>query len=241
MNKHYVIGDVHGSYHTLLALIEKLPKDANIIFVGDLIDRGKYSSDVIKYVRKNRYQSVLGNHEHTFLKFFNEYQSGINFDILKEKWHSWLFLNGGKETLESYSLWENVVPTKEVLEKVKSDILWMKNLPVYIELDIKFKNKLPIVVSHSNITKVWKYKDNRNKQEYFIDRATRERDLSYDIDSKIFNIYGHTPNTNPRANINSINIDSGCCFSDEGFNYLTAYCIEDDTFIYQNNIDGAYK
>ena len=63
MNKHYVIGDIHGSYNTLLALIEKLPKDANIVFVGDLIDRGKYSSQVVKFIRKNRYKSVLGNHE----------------------------------------------------------------------------------------------------------------------------------------------------------------------------------
>ncbi len=241
MSSTFVIGDVHGCYYTLIDLVDKLPKDADLIFVGDLIDRGKYPSKVVKFIRKNRYKSVLGNHEYTFIKFFNEYQSATNFDMLKEKWHSWLFLNGGKKTLESYNLWENFDPSKEILEKVQSDILWMQNLPIYIELDVKYKNKLPIVVSHSNITKVWKYKDNSDKQEYFLDRATRERDLSYDKDSKIFNIYGHTPNTNPRANLNSINIDSGCCFGSEDFNYLTAYCIEDDTFIYQKNIDGAYN
>ena len=43
MQKHYIIGDVHGEYQTLLALVEKLPKDAKLIFVGDLIDRGLQS------------------------------------------------------------------------------------------------------------------------------------------------------------------------------------------------------
>ena len=99
---------------------------------------------------------------------------------------------------------------------------------------------MPIVVSHSNITKVWKYKNDPNMQEYFIDRATRERDLRYDATSNIFNIYGHTPNTNSKTNLNSINVDSGCCFSNECYNRLTAYCIDDDTFIYQKNIDGTY-
>ncbi len=37
---HYIIGDIHAEYQTLLALVEKLPKDARLIFVGDLISRG---------------------------------------------------------------------------------------------------------------------------------------------------------------------------------------------------------
>ena len=44
-----IIGDVHGCFDTLIALIAKLPTDAKIIFVGDLIDRGPKigESDVI--------------------------------------------------------------------------------------------------------------------------------------------------------------------------------------------------
>jgi len=228
----FVIGDVHGSYHTLLALIEKLPKDANIIFVGDLIDRGKYSSDVIKYVRSNRYQSVLGNHEKTFIDFFKDYKSATSFEILKEKWETWLFYNGGKD----YGLWESLEPNKEILDRVESDILWMQSLPIYIELQIMNKVNLPVVISHINITKVWRYKDDSTMQKHFIDRASRERDLRYTKESKNFNIYGHTPNTNSRANINSINVDTGCCFGNECYNRLSAYCIEDDTFIYIKKI-----
>ena len=39
MQTHYIIGDIHGDYQELLDLVAKLPKDVNLIFVGDLIDR----------------------------------------------------------------------------------------------------------------------------------------------------------------------------------------------------------
>lgn len=64
MKKRYVIGDVHGCFFTLNNLLEKLPKDAEIIFVGDLCDKGNFSKEVIDLVIKNGYQCVKGNHEH---------------------------------------------------------------------------------------------------------------------------------------------------------------------------------
>ena len=57
--KIFVIGDVHGCYHTLLDLLNKLPKDASIIMIGDLCDRGPYSKEVIDLIIKNNYQCVL--------------------------------------------------------------------------------------------------------------------------------------------------------------------------------------
>lgn len=52
MKKTYIIGDIHGEYDTLIKLIEKLPFNAEIIFVGDLIDRGAKSREVIELIRK---------------------------------------------------------------------------------------------------------------------------------------------------------------------------------------------
>jgi serine/threonine protein phosphatase 1 len=62
----WVIGDVHGEYDTLSKLLKKIPTGSEIVFVGDLIDRGKHSSDVVELVRKNNYKVVLGNHELMF-------------------------------------------------------------------------------------------------------------------------------------------------------------------------------
>jgi len=47
MKKHYIIGDIHAEYKTLLALVEKLSKDAKLIFVGDLISRGSQGKEVV--------------------------------------------------------------------------------------------------------------------------------------------------------------------------------------------------
>ncbi|GAB1464879.1 hypothetical protein MASR2M54_03790 [Aliarcobacter cryaerophilus] len=43
MKNIYIVSDVHGCYKSLLALIEQFPNKQNskIVFVGDLVDRGK--------------------------------------------------------------------------------------------------------------------------------------------------------------------------------------------------------
>ena len=61
---HYVIGDVHGEYDALIKLVSKLPKDAKLIFVGDLVDRGSRSAEVVKFVRDGGHLCVMGNHEY---------------------------------------------------------------------------------------------------------------------------------------------------------------------------------
>ena len=61
----YIISDVHGCYKTLLALIDQFPNKQNskIVFVGDLIDKGKNTHDVIEFVKNNNYDCVIGNHD----------------------------------------------------------------------------------------------------------------------------------------------------------------------------------
>lgn len=47
---HYVIGDVHGCFKEMLALLKKIEEndpEALIIFVGDFIDRGPAVRDVL--------------------------------------------------------------------------------------------------------------------------------------------------------------------------------------------------
>ncbi|MCF6206614.1 MAG: metallophosphoesterase, partial [Sulfurovum sp.] len=60
----YIIGDVHGCFYTLQKLIAKLPKEANLIFVGDLVDKGNFSKETVEFVMQNGYPCILGNHEH---------------------------------------------------------------------------------------------------------------------------------------------------------------------------------
>jgi serine/threonine protein phosphatase 1 len=92
MNKQiYLIGDVHGCYDTLIALIAQLPENAKIIFCGDLIDRGPKSKQVINFVRENGHYCVMGNHEDMMIQFC---ESSYN--------SSYWFKNGGRACFNNY-------------------------------------------------------------------------------------------------------------------------------------------
>ena len=70
-----IVGDVHGEYGALLALLNRLgydgggghPEGRRLVFVGDLVDRGPDSLACVRLVRRlmerGRAQCVAGNHE----------------------------------------------------------------------------------------------------------------------------------------------------------------------------------
>lgn len=75
--KIFAIGDVHGCYDKLRQLLERLPYDRErdlLIFLGDYINRGRQSKEVITYLcdlRKSGAHMVtlMGNHEALLLEY----------------------------------------------------------------------------------------------------------------------------------------------------------------------------
>lgn len=101
----YVIGDVHGCLELLEALLKRIEaelgerpvRNANIVFLGDLIDRGPASAQVVEHLRTYRPGSasthfVMGNHEEVMLRVLEAEEGLLG---------SWLHF-GGRETLQSY-------------------------------------------------------------------------------------------------------------------------------------------
>ena len=233
---HYIIGDVHGEYQTLLALVTKLPKDAKLIFVGDLIDRGLQSREVVKFVRDNGHRTVMGNHEVFMIKYGGEFAQYILADVdidINERW----IRNGGAETLLSYGLVEvnqdgdyKIVKDIEAIEQLKEDIEWMKKLPLYVELETSHPSGKKVVVSHSNISKVWSIRENKEYRELFVSTTLWGRENETSDNVNIFNIYGHTPQKHgAEIGKDYANIDTGCCFfssEDKLYGKLSAYCVE---------------
>jgi len=104
----YAVGDVHGRCDLLEALIEKIGRDAatrsperrhRIIFLGDYIDRGDQSRQVIdrliliKQHLGARVEFLSGNHEVALLAFLKDPLKG-------RSWLDW----GGRQTLASYGI-----------------------------------------------------------------------------------------------------------------------------------------
>ncbi len=129
-----VIGDIHGCYYTLLDLVavvkEKFP-EAEIISIGDLVDRGNHSYETVKYIIENDITFVAGNHDYMFYHFF-KYPSSIFA-------RSWIF-NGNEATLESYQGHE-----KEIFDHIEV----IAKAPLYLDLEDAF-------ISHAGISKYYK-------------------------------------------------------------------------------------
>ena len=249
MQKHYVIGDVHGEYQTLLALVAKLPKDAKLIFVGDLVDKGLQSKEVIAFIRKNNYQSVKGNHESSIveigkliMRYFN---NEVSYADIMEKWTDnrlGTFLSYGMvEKLENGDL--KFIHNKKDIKEFLDDSEWMENLPIYLELDAKHPSAKQVVVSHSNISKIWSLRHDRKQRDFFEYEAQWTRDTETVEDTDIFNIYGHTPQKHKTTiKKDYACIDRGCCYPTRTeYGMLAAYCVESGEVFEVSHVEKDYS
>lgn len=64
----YIIGDIQGCFNTLKRLLSTVGFEKgrdNVIFTGDLVNRGPESLATLRYIKKNdgAMQTVLGNHD----------------------------------------------------------------------------------------------------------------------------------------------------------------------------------
>ncbi len=126
-----VIGDIHGCYYTLVELNQKIKNkypEINIFCVGDLVDRGNNSYEVVEYVIKEKILFTPGNHDYMFYHFFKDPTSVFA--------RSWVF-NGSETTLTSYENNE---------EAVFRHIEHIKSAPLYYNLEDCF-------ISHAGISK----------------------------------------------------------------------------------------
>ncbi len=197
----FVIGDVHGCYHTLLALLENLPKKSKLIFVGDLCDKGNFSKDVIEFVIKNKHLCVKGNHEYLMQTYIKK---AILQNDMSSNWatkRGW----GGKQTIENY---------RDDMELLQKHLRWIEKLPLYIELDDFF-------ITHGFGLPYYKRKNDKHSHSLFVNRiydTTFIKDWEDFKTYRVLNIFGHCNFSEVLRGKNYICIDTGCCYG----NKLTA-------------------
>jgi serine/threonine protein phosphatase 1 len=129
-----VIGDIHGCFYTLKTLVEKLRNkypEIPIYCVGDLVDRGNNSFEVLEYVKSEKIIFTLGNHDYMFYCSIKEPES-----LMAKSWR----YNGAETTIASY-LNNN--------EKLDHHLDFLKSAPLFLNLDDCF-------ISHAGISRSFK-------------------------------------------------------------------------------------
>lgn len=113
------IGDVHGHYDGLMKLMEAIAPCSSdqVYFLGDLIDRGPKSAQVVNFVQQNGYSSLLGNHEQLLLEALPD--GKVNQQALQ----AWLY-SGGQTTVASY----------EHPSVLLAHVDWIRTLPTHLDL-----------------------------------------------------------------------------------------------------------
>ncbi len=124
------VGDVHGWLDRLERVVAQ--SQGTIVFLGDLIDRGPQSREVVARVRElctaGRAQCVMGNHEYAFIRALGVPGRGIPGDAALHDF--WLEFYGGWATARSYGAAEG---GEALRTAAAADLEWMVDLPWYLE------------------------------------------------------------------------------------------------------------
>ncbi|MBS1953087.1 MAG: metallophosphoesterase [Cyanobacteria bacterium SZAS-4] len=227
-----IIGDVHGCFDELLELLEKLgysiketnsatkefdvitPESRQVIFLGDLVDRGPASPDVLglamSMVGQNKALCVPGNHDVKFVK--------------KLKGRDVKIMHGLAETLEQMADCSD-----EFRQRV---IEFFDQLPSHRILDDG-----NLVVAHAGIKESMQGKDSSKIRAFTlygdVDGAIDEyglpirKDWGKNYSGNAMVVHGHTPVLEARKVNRTVCIDTGCVFGGK----LTAYRFPEDEFV----------
>lgn len=147
-NRIFVIADIHGELNKLNTLLNNLNivESDRFIFLGDYVDRGPKSYEVIERLLSlnttNRCDFILGNHDYEFFKdsFTNENDDSISNN---ERYRLWD--HGVKETLASY-INNNKSPEihKSFYEMLKLYLIETINNKKYIFVHAGFNRNISI-------------------------------------------------------------------------------------------------
>jgi serine/threonine protein phosphatase 1 len=218
----YVIGDIHGRLDLLDQLIGKIHHELDqrparktlLVFVGDLIDRGPQSAQVVERLRTYSKQGVrpvflLGNHEEVLLRILGGDNSVID---------SWLKF-GGLQCLESYGVdiaRVRSLPAEEILTITQAAV--PRQHRAFLEEFVDSCRFGDYLIVHAGIRPGVEIDQQRQSDLRWI----REPFLFDETDHGFVVVHGHTIRPEVEGRPNRIGIDTGAYRT----GVLTALAIE---------------
>lgn len=196
MKNVFAIGDIHGCVDKLCSLMDKISIDFDrdmLVFLGDYIDRGSHSFEVVEYLTdlKKKHPEIVflkGNHEDMLEKY-----------LYGPDKYTYL-LNGGQQTLESYM--KKSSPDMQAIPRKHLDffesLVFFYETDNYIFVHAGLRENIPL-----------------NMQEYDDLLWIRGEFILSDYDFGKQVVFGHTPLTEPLVQPNKIGIDTGAVYGNK--------------------------
>jgi serine/threonine protein phosphatase 1 len=218
----YAVGDIHGRLDLLDELLGKIHAELDrrptrktlLVFVGDLIDRGPQSAQVVERLRTYERADVrpvflLGNHEEVLMQILAGDKSLID---------SW-FKFGGLQCLDSYGVDAKRLrsrPSDEILEAIRSVV--PKEHVEFFEGFVDTCRFGDYLFVHAGIRPGVEIDQQRQSDLRWI----RESFLLDERDYGFVVVHGHTIRSEVEVRSNRIGIDTGAYRS----GILTALAVE---------------
>ncbi len=209
----YAVGDIHGRFDLLREIASDIRHDLELdrpqraveIFLGDYVDRGPQSREVIDWLMQtppvaDERICLLGNHEDILLHALDDISAMEN----------WLF-NGGGETLLSYGVKLHGFGGRAALIALQQE--FRAALPAaHLDFIASLRRKIaiaPYLFVHAGIRPGRAIEDQDPQDLVWI----REPFLHSSADLGCVVVHGHTPAMHPEVRGNRINVDTGAVFS----------------------------
>ena len=201
---YYVIyGDIHGCLEEWEELRKLIPKNSFEISVGDILDKGPYPVEALRYAKKNKIFTIMGNHEYKHIRKY----WGRNVKLDEDQ--------------------------QRVYPKLKQeDFEFIESMPFFFKLNrltivhAGITNKIYLSNPPLNIMTLLLFLRDVDENEKFLPLNHNNPNARYWADTynghEGFVVYGHNPFKEVKKNKNSIGLDTGCVYG----NKLTAYIIK---------------
>ena len=198
-----VVGDIHGCYDELMALLDKAALGARdrVVSVGDLIVKGEKNREVLDlFIEDERFSAVLGNHDRALRRYWRGEE--VSLKDSQEKTRAELAVN----------------------EARYSD--YLQQLPLMLDLGshlVVHAGVRPRVALSGQTVE-----DLTELRTLGEDRTNREGVPWYErYEGDKIVLFGHWPAPEPRRGPRAIGLDTGCVY---GYD-LTAYILETGEFL----------
>jgi serine/threonine protein phosphatase 1 len=199
----FVVGDVHGCFDYLRAMLEHVQLDEvsdRLFCVGDLVDRGPQSEEAIDWVAKPWFHAVRGNHEQMTIDIAAGRHDRDNYQRNGGGW----FLALSEDRRKAVAEVLDTLPVAIEIETADGPVGI-----VHAEIPMEWPTLLELLEGHRSISKSMR----RNIIEVCLwsrERITKRDGRPIEGVARVY--VGHTPLSEPVVLGNVVYVDTGIVY-----------------------------